>query len=330
MSSAVKIFKHFEAPQQEGVYFRLVCLTGASKGEAYFLLGKRVVLGRSEKADIRVLDIKSSREHAEIINVGKDFVLTDLGSQNGIVVNDLKIKQHILNEGDKIIIGKTIYKFNKVEVKPKLDSTKKLKLQEDEQKKQNNEEDIEEDLKKGGKLNLVLIAIILGGLAILLTSGDDGNKKRKRAKSKYNIQEMAGSSAVAMQGKKQKDKQTQVKMNIYFQKGLREFREGNYFRAMSEFEHALAWSPRDPQAKFYLSKTKEALDKMIDSLMLKGKRDEESLKLQAAAVSYCQILRLLYRYPDDERYKDAKESLTKVEEQLGYDEGQIECVQEIK
>ena len=48
-------------------------------------------------------------------------------------------------------------------------------------------------------------------------------------------------------------------MNIYFQKGLREFREGNYFRAMSEFEHALAWSPSDPQAQFYLRKTQEAL-----------------------------------------------------------------------
>ena len=160
--------------------------------------------------------------------------------------------------------------------------------------------------------------------------GEEKGSKRNKSKSRYNVQEMAGSAAVAMQGKRKRDKQVQVKMNIYFQKGLREFREGNYFRAMSEFEHALAWSPSDPQAKFYLSKTQEALDKMIDILMLKGKRDEESLKWQAAGVSYCQVLRLLYRYPDDERYKEAKENLTKVEEVLGYDEGQIECVKEIK
>ena len=48
-------------------------------------------------------DIKSSREHAEIAQVGKDYNVTDLESQNSVVVNDLKIKQHTLNEGDKVI-----------------------------------------------------------------------------------------------------------------------------------------------------------------------------------------------------------------------------------
>lgn len=328
MSSAVKVFKHFEAPKQEGVYHRLVCLTGKNKGQAYFLMGKRVVMGRSDKADIRVLDIKSSREHAEIINVGRDFVLTDLGSQNGIVVNDLKIKQHVLNEGDKVIIGQTVYKFNRIEVKPK-ENPKALKKVEDSDEEWEDEQ-FEEEEEKGGKLNIVLILVVVGAIAVIMTSGDGGTKKRKKDKSKYNVQEMAGSAAVAMQGKRKRDKQTQRKMNIYFQKGLREFREGNYFRAMSEFEHALAWSPSDPQAQFYLRKTQEALDKMIDELMLKGKRDEEALKLQAAAVSYCQILRLLYRYPEDERHKEAKNLIGKIEEALGMEEGEMECIQEIK
>lgn len=329
MSNAVKVLKHFEAPKEEGVYHRLVCLTGKNKGQAYFLLGKRAVMGRSDKADVRVLDIKSSREHAEIIKVGRDFVLTDLGSQNGIVVNDLKIKQHVLNEGDKIIIGQTVYKFNRVEVKPKIEP-KALKKVEDEDDEQWSDEEFD-DNKKGGKSSMLLGIIAVGGIAILLLYGGDNTKKRKRKnKSKYNVQEMAGSAAVAMQGQKKRDKKVQAKMNIYFQKGLREFREGNYFRAMSEFEHALAWSPSDPQAQFYLRKTQEALDKMIDELMLKGKRDEEALKLQSAAVSYCQILRLLYRYPDDQRYKDAKELIMKIEESLGMDEGEMECIKEIK
>ena len=327
MGNAVKILKHFEAPKEEGVYYRLVCLTGNNKGQAYFLLGKRAVMGRSDKADIRVLDIKSSREHAEIIKVGRDFVLTDLGSQNGIVINDLKIKQHVLNEGDKVIIGQTVYKFNRIEVKPKVDP-KALKKVDDEEEWEDEEF---EDEEKGGKSTMMLGVVAVGAIAVLLLAGGDGDKKkRKKRKSKYNVQEMAGSAAVAMQGQRKRDKKVQEKMNIYFQKGLREFREGNYFRAMSEFEHALAWSPSDPQAQFYLRKTQEALDKMIDELMLKGKRDEEALKLQSAAVSYCQILRLLYRYPDDQRHKDAKELVLKIEEALGMDEGQMECIKEIK
>ena len=322
MSNAVKIFKHFEAPKEAGQYYRLVCLTGKEKGIAYFLIGKRVVLGRSDKADIRILDIKSSREHCEVIKVGKDFVLTDLGSQNGVIVNDLKVKQHVLNEGDKVIIGKTVYKFNKIEVKGKSE----LKIAED--------EDVEayedEELEAKSKLSPVLVIIILVAVGIIVTSGEDKEEKIKMRKSRYTVQELPGSISESMQGARKKDKKIQAKMNIYFQKGLREFREGNYFRAMSEFEHALSWSPNDPQAQFYLRKTKEALDNTIKDFELKARRDEDALKYQNAAVSYCAILRLLYRYPNDDRHVNAIEMVAKIEEKLGLEEGEIECQKEIK
>ena len=117
MANAVKIYKHFETPRAPGEYDRFICLTGENKGKAYFLLGKRVVMGRSEKCDIQILDLKSSREHLELTLVGKNYILTDLSSQNGVVVNDLKVKQHSLTDGDKVIVGKTVYKYSKVEVK---------------------------------------------------------------------------------------------------------------------------------------------------------------------------------------------------------------------
>lgn len=322
MSSAVKVFKHFEAPKEAGEYFRLVCLTGKAKGSAYFLVGKRVVLGRSDKADIKVLDIKSSREHCEIIKVGKDYVLTDLGSQNGVVVNDLKIKQHVLNEGDKVIIGQTVYKFNRMDVKPK---------EKDIVKKEDDEiEEYEEVEEKKSGLSKVLIVVILIAVIIIGLSGEDAKTPGSKSKSRYNVQEFPGSAVESIKGVQKKDKEVQEKMNIYFQKGLREFREKNYFRAMSEFEHALSWSPSDPQAQFYLRKTKEALDKTIKDLILKAKRDEDALKFRSAAVSYCSVLRLLYRYPNDERFKNAEEMVKKIEETLGLEPGEIECQKELK
>lgn len=320
MSSAVKVFKHFEAPKDAGEYHRLVCLTGKTKGSAYFIMGKRVVLGRSDKADIRVLDIKSSREHCEIAKVGKDYILTDLGSQNGVVVNDLKVKQHVLSEGDRIIIGQTVYKFNRVEVKSKL---KEVEAPIDE-----DEYDDEDEVKKS-KLTPLLIVVIIAALGIAVMSGEDAKDPNARKKNRYDIKEISGAIAESLKGKQQKDKKVQDKMNIYFQKGLREFRENNYFRAMSEFEHALSWSPSDPQALFYLRKTKEALDKTVKDLILKAKRDEDAFKLQSAIVSYCSVIRLLYRYPEDERYVNAKENITKMEEKLGLEPGEVECQQEI-
>ena len=325
MSNAVKLFKHFEAPKQAGEYYRLVCLTGKTKGIAYFLMGKRVVLGRSDNADIKVLDIKSSREHCEVARVGKDFVLTDLGSQNGVVVNDFKVRQHVLSEGDKVIIGQTVYKFNKIEVK---DKQKEKVVTKEEDFEDDGYADLDEE--KKSKLTPILIVVILIAVAVMLSSGEETKIKKARQTNRYDIKEISGAVSEVISEKNKKNKKIQDKMNIYFQKGLREFRENNFFRAMSEFEHALSWSPSDPQALFYLRKTKEALDKTIKDLTLKGKRDEDAYKLQSAVVSYCSVLRLLYRYPDDERYISAKENVEKLEEKLGLDKGDIECQKEIK
>ena len=321
MIRAVKNLKHFETPKEAGKYFRLVCLTGKTKGEAYLIVGSRVVLGRSDKADIRVLDIKSSREHCEIAKVGRDFILTDLGSQNGVIVNDLKVRQHVLNEGDKVIIGQTVYKFDQIVVESN-------SLHVSEELEDINEFPVEEE--KQNKLIITLGIVFLVAIFILFDNKKEINVSSKKKAARYNVQELPGSIAESIGRANKSNKKLQKKMNIYFQKGLREFRENNYFRAISEFEHALSWSSNDAQALFYLRKTKEARDKTIKDLILKGKRDEDAFKLQSAIVSYCSVIRLLYRYPNDERYKNVKDSIGKIEEQLGLDKGETECQKEIK
>ena len=116
-STAVKVVNNFRAPKKVGVHQRLLCLTGQNKGVSYFISGKRVVLGRADQVDVQVLDEKASREHAEIVNVAGDFILTDLKSQNGTIVEDLKVTQHRLSNGDKIIIGATVLKFEVFDIK---------------------------------------------------------------------------------------------------------------------------------------------------------------------------------------------------------------------
>lgn len=320
MAQAVKIFKHFETPKQDGLYHRLICLTGPNKGIAYFLMSNRVVMGRSDKADIRVMDIKSSREHAEIVVVGKDYVITDLGSQNGLVVNDLKIQQHILNNGDKVIIGQTVYKFSTVEVNGHPDKNVPEVPSED------FEDPSFDEKPKGKKSNLILSIVILAAISIIFLD-DSGTSKTEEGKqdSQYKVNELNDPFVNALKNQKKEDRNSQEKLNVYFHQGLREYREGNYFRAIAEFQHALSWSPGDALAEFYLRKTREALDKQIEAYFLNAKRDEQSLKFQGAIVSYCSIVRLLYNYKDDERYKNAIEGIKSMERALGQEEGQVEC-----
>jgi pSer/pThr/pTyr-binding forkhead associated (FHA) protein len=317
MSKNVVPIKHFETPREEGTHWRLMCLTGTTKGETFLLKSNRIVMGRSEKADIRVMDIKSSREHAEITKVGNDWVLTDLGSQNGIVLNDQKVSQSKLKEGDKIIIGQTVYKFTKLEVKGK--ATKPQAQEEDEQ--------TPESPKKRSNSGLLILIIAAAILIMVFESGEKVEAPKKKKDTPAAAKDVTDEYLQLIRQKEAlADKALKQKMNTIFQRGLREFREKNYFRAINEFNLALILNPNDPLADFYLRKAKEELDKVIADEFIKGKRDEEGLRYQNAIVSYCGIIRLLHQYQDDPRYKSAEENIKNLEGKLGLESGETNCL----
>ncbi|HLK89342.1 MAG TPA: GGDEF domain-containing protein [Polyangia bacterium] len=90
----------------------LVVLAGASLGEMYKIEHDKTVIGRGQKAEVRLLDDGISREHAQITVEGNKIVLQDLGSTNGTFCNGLKVDRKELVDGDKILVGSTtILKF---------------------------------------------------------------------------------------------------------------------------------------------------------------------------------------------------------------------------
>lgn len=312
MSKNVLVLKHFESPKEAGIYYRLVCLTGPNKGETYILSGNRIIIGRSEKADIRLNDTKTSREHLEITKVGNNWVATDLGSQNGIMINDKKVNQQQLVEGDKVIVGQTVFKFAKVEVASK-------------NKSQSQSIDNEENQNKRSMVPFIILVAILAGFFLF----DDSSKNQNTRRVEKRGPVVDVSNEYVNQLKKiqaNEDKKIKEKLSVIYQRGLREYREGNYFRAIHEFNLALIIAPGDSQAEYYLRKTKEDLDSSIEGFTSKAQRDEESLKYQSAIVSYCSIIRLLYSVPDDMRYKNAEKQIKELEGKLGLEQGETSCL----
>ena len=80
-------------------------------GRRYPLAEKPVVMGRMSDCDIVLADPRASRQHAEIQPVGHGFVLSDLGSMNGTVVNGTPVREHQLTDGDEIRVGSTVLHF---------------------------------------------------------------------------------------------------------------------------------------------------------------------------------------------------------------------------
>ena len=72
---------------------------------------ERTIVGRLPECDVVVDDPGASRHHAEIRRVGPAFVLSDLGSTNGTLVNDHPVGEQALADGDRITIGNTVLEF---------------------------------------------------------------------------------------------------------------------------------------------------------------------------------------------------------------------------
>ena len=65
-----------------------------------------VTIGRDPEADIQIDNISVSRIHAKIIEGPNYYLLEDLGSTNGTLVNGKRVTKKYIKEDDEIIIGK--------------------------------------------------------------------------------------------------------------------------------------------------------------------------------------------------------------------------------
>lgn len=89
---------------------RLVLNFGSADSKS-FALADKLVIGRSEAADITLEDDFASANHARINRQGNTYVIQDLKSTNKTRVNGAEIGKAALSDGDEISIGKTKLKF---------------------------------------------------------------------------------------------------------------------------------------------------------------------------------------------------------------------------
>ena len=82
-------------------------------GKEWAIDGARSVIGRLSGSEVEIQDPGASRRHAEIRRDGPDFVVADLGSTNGTLLNDNPVSEATLEDGDRITIGRTVLEFRR-------------------------------------------------------------------------------------------------------------------------------------------------------------------------------------------------------------------------
>lgn len=97
-----------KVPKGEG---GVIVLKGPNVGEVILFNNPVFRIGRECDSDIFLDDVTISRKHAKIEKIDSYYKITDLGSLNGIYVNGKLAEEKILENGDKIQIGKYVFYY---------------------------------------------------------------------------------------------------------------------------------------------------------------------------------------------------------------------------
>lgn len=83
------------------------------RAEAVIALNQiRLIVGRGEKADLRIQDNLASRSHCQFIPMANGrWLINDMDSRNGTRVNGEVVKKKILEHNDNIQIGHTLIRY---------------------------------------------------------------------------------------------------------------------------------------------------------------------------------------------------------------------------
>ncbi len=65
-----------------------------------------ITIGRSPNVDIQIDNLAVSNQHARLIKQNGQYVVEDLNSTNGTLLNNEKISKAILKHNDTVVVGK--------------------------------------------------------------------------------------------------------------------------------------------------------------------------------------------------------------------------------
>lgn len=339
MSAALK-FKSTSVPRQKEERARLKVVFGPDQGSVFVMMGLRARVGRGEDNDVVLSDLKSSRHHAEVFLGQSGWEVRDLGSANGILWNNRPCREAKLKNKDTLTIGETVLEFVGAEqgtillVEPPR-SLEQIRSEQDALEAQREKvrqlaipggapsgakgpkPQLSGEKASGSKARSLLL---LGALALgyLFLQEDTPQKSPSKPGSGAAKGGGADGSSLAQYLPQSDVDPAPVARSaeIFFQAGFREYNQGNYLRAKTQFETVLQMSPGHELAGIYLRNSENRIKDEVKFHLDSGRKGFDSGKLRAARGHFESALRLLYRDPNDPAFVEAKEQLEKVRKEL--------------
>ncbi|MCE1245780.1 MAG: FHA domain-containing protein [Firmicutes bacterium] len=94
----------------------LIMTQGPITGKQFIIYKEITILGSSPNCEIYLFkDPEIDPEHAMIVKIHDGYVIKDNNSSTGLYVNNKKVRESKLRNGDKVQLGKTVFSFSEKE-----------------------------------------------------------------------------------------------------------------------------------------------------------------------------------------------------------------------
>ncbi len=304
----------------------LLVMSGPDKGVSYRLVSGQITLGRDADNDIVLNDQRCSRHHALITIQNNQILARDVGSKSGIYINGKKLNETALRIGEVFQIGDTslslkwsgpqaVTSLSPVSTKLHVPPPGSLATMGGAVSPSSHSL----GHKKDGKAAFYGVVGLVGIILFFVIS-----QAPKNATKDYGIRSEQQIDEDIQNVQKRKDEIFREKMaqgffsdqasegQAAYIQGFRDFREGNFGRAIQSFTAALALNPQHQLAQKYKRLAEKKLDESIQYGMLEGKRYYEQNKFEMAKAAYRNVL-IILNEPSNKTYQEAKERLQEVE-----------------
>lgn len=165
----------------------------------------------------------------------------------------------------------------------------------------------------GSRLRFYLIVVAVVGLGYwLLSSGTGGRKPEVRLRTEGDVARAIEESAEAVQEiKKEQSQAGQGSLQYraaqeHYIKGFRDYRQGQYARAMQSFQAALSFYPNHELARKYLFQAQRKFEAQIDLSMAQGRKYHQKQNYRMCQSAFANVM-IMVKDSSKPKYKEAKQ-----------------------
>lgn len=272
------------------------------------LASGEMTLGRGEDNDLILdpADPSASRRHAMIRVDGPTVAVTDLGSTNGVFVNDVKVEQAALVVGDVLRLGQTTLVVEPAEpLSPAAPPTPQRVTP-----------------RRGGNgkrpslrllLSLAALAVSLLAMGLLFFSGSKTPRQPAPAAPLNEPSPPATTPTPPVVDKPAASPEAIAKAQDHSRQGMFFYNNGQIGLAIAEWEKAMALDPQNAQTAKWLTRAETERDQLLDKHYREGLAALKYARRDEAKAAFRFVTEHCRGQSSDERCVDAARHLDQLE-----------------